>query len=244
MATDPQFATRELSLQTWPGFEWLFSQGGGWDFCCCTFYHRGCHLTAKQARTRAESHTQNLREKKRLVGEGRVRGILVYRNGGSEPVGWCKYGRVEELPLAGLADPGRKISDQASDPTSQWRIPCFVTRKEHRRQGVARTALAAALESIQSNGGGWVEGTPIAGTYSLPQRYYQAVKAHGKDSPEARRYIEEWPSVTVPGVGPVPAEPGGFGSRAWVGTVSMFAHHGFEAVKIVKRSRVLMRRHV
>lgn len=43
------------------------------------------------------------------------------------------------------------------------------------------------------------------------------------------------------GVGPVPAEQGGFGSRAWVGTVSICERHGFEAVKIVRESSVLMR---
>ncbi|NYH91285.1 GNAT family N-acetyltransferase [Actinopolymorpha rutila] len=174
--------------------------------------------------------------------QGRAHGILVYRDG--EPVGWCKYGPVDELPIAGLAKPGRKIANQAHDPTSQWRIPCFVTHKQHRGQGIARTALAAALESIQGNGGGWVEATPLAGTYSLPQRYHQLAKTYGKDSPEAQKYLEEWPTIVVRGIGRVPAERGGFGSRAWVGTVSMFERHGFEAVEIVRGSRVLMRRHL
>lgn len=242
MTKVPRLTTRALSPRTWSDFERLFSQGGGWDFCCCMVPHRGCHLTGKQAPTRAAAHELNLRAKKDLVGQGRVRGILVYRDG--EPVGWCKYGRVDEFPIAGLAEPSRRPAGQAQDPRSQWCIPCFVTHKEHRRQGVAHTALAAALGSIRDDGGGWVEATPLAGTHSLPRRYHELAKAYGKDSPQARKYLEEWPTVEVRGVGPVPAERGGFGSRAWVGTVSMFERHGFEAVRIVGGSRVLMLRQI
>lgn len=238
-----RLTTRELSQQTWPDFERLFSQGGGWDFCCCMVTHRGCHLSGKQFRTRSAAHRQNLQEHKDLVWQGRSHGILVYADE-VVPVGWCKYGPVDELPIAGLASPGRKITGSAVDPTSQWRIPCFVTHKEHRRQGVAHIALEAALASIRTKGGGWVEATPLASTHTLPQHYHQLVKAHGKDCAEAKRYFDEWPSVVVRGVGRVPAERGGFGSRAWVGTVSMFERHGFEAVKIVGGTRVLMRRRI
>lgn len=205
-------------------------------------HHRGCHLTGKQAPTRTAAHVQNLRELKELVSQGRAHGVLVYAN--DKPVGWCKYGRVDELPIAALAAPSRKITSRALDPTSQWCIPCLVTHKELRRRGVAHLALAAALDSIRQHGGGWVEATPLAATHTLPERYYRLVKAYGKDSPEARKYFEEWPSVHVRGVGLVPAEQGGFGGRAWVGTVSMFERHEFEAVKIVGGSRVLMRRHI
>jgi ribosomal protein S18 acetylase RimI-like enzyme len=238
MTTDPRFTTRELSPQTWPDFERLFSQGGGWDFCACMVYQRGHHL--KGPSRAAQAHVLNLRAKRQLVEHGRSHGILVYAT--DEAVGWCQYGPTTELPFPDADQVQKGVP--VEDPTSQWRITCFVTHKKHRRHGVASIALAAALESIRKQGGGWIEATPLASTYTLPRRYRQLVKAYGKDSPEAQKFLEDWPSVVVRGVGRVPAEQGGFGSRAWVGTVSMFERQGFDAVKIVRSTRVLMRRYL
>jgi GNAT superfamily N-acetyltransferase len=157
-----------------------------------------------------------------LIEQGRSHGILVYAE--EEPVGWCQYGRVEELPLAGLADPTWRVTGGAHDPTSWWRITCFVTHKKYRRRGVAGNALAAAVESIRSQGGGWVEGCPIAAAY--PHR------------------TRVWPDVHVPDVGSVKVTRGTFGNVSAPGTVSMFERAGFEPVKIVGNNKVLMRRYV
>jgi hypothetical protein len=129
------------------------------------------------------------------------------------------------------------------DPTSKWRIPCFVTHKAHRRQGVASLALAAAVEAIRRAGGGWVEATPIV-TSHYSGRYHQLVNAHGRDSAEVRGFLDSWPTREVGGVGAVPATRGAFGGVSYPGTVSMFERAGFEAVRIVRGSYVLMRREV
>jgi hypothetical protein len=139
------YTTKELSTRTWPEFERLFSQGGGWDFCACMLTQRGCHLSEREFPTRAEREIRNHREKQQLVDQGRAHGILV--DIGAEPVGRCEYGPVEELPIPGLAGPDRRNILRACDSTSQWRIPCFVTHKKHCGRGVASTALAAALDS-------------------------------------------------------------------------------------------------
>ncbi len=235
-----RYTTKELSEETWSDFERLFSQGGGWDFCACMLYQRGYQLVCPG---RAEAHARNLRDKKKLLEQGRAHGILVYASG--EPVGWCQYGPVDELPIG---DPGRQYRHyvvRAEDPTSQWRITCFVTHKKHRRKGVAATALAAALEAIRERGGGWVEATPIALTHS-DDRYHQLVRRYGRDSAEVEEYLRtrQWPEFFVRGVGPVPAVSGSFGGRSHQGTVSMFEQQGFEAVKVVIGTHVLMRRYV
>ena len=235
-----RYTTKELSEETWPDFARLFSRCGGWDFCGCMLYQRGYHVACP---SRAEARARNLRDKKELVEQGRAHGILVYTDG--EPVGWCQYGPVDELPVG---DPGRQLRHnvvRAEDPTSQWRITCFVTLKKHRRKGVAGTALAAALEAIRERGGGWVEATPIAHTYS-DDRFHQLARRYGRDSAEVEGYLRtrQWPELVVRGVGPVPAVRGSFGGRSHQGTVSMFEQQGFEAVKIVIDTHVLMRRHV
>lgn len=56
----------------------------------------------------------------------------------------------------------------ARDPSSRWRITCFTTRMEWRRQGVASTALAAAVEAIRKRGGGRVKAS-LVGSRTLDQ---------------------------------------------------------------------------
>ena len=132
MAASQQYTTKELSTKTWPDFEQLFSQGGGWDFCGCMLYQRGCRPAGKQYRSRAAAHDRNLPDKRELVEQDRAHGILVYMSG--EAVGWCQYGRTSELPVVRTKEIRERMF--AKDPTSQWRITCFVTRKDHRRKGV------------------------------------------------------------------------------------------------------------
>jgi GNAT superfamily N-acetyltransferase len=239
------FTTKELSTRTWPDFERLFSQGGGWDFCACMLTQRGCHLSEREFPTRAERKTRNHEEKQQLVDQGRAHGILVYID--AEPIGWCQYGPVEELPISGLAGPDRRNILRAADPTSQWRIPCFVTHKKHRGRGVASAALAAALDSIKRQGGGWVEATPIAMAHQyLDERARELRRTYGPQSLEVKRYLEKrpWPETQVQGVGSVKAMRGTFGNVSTPGTVSMFERQGFTAVELIADTHVLMRKHL
>jgi ribosomal protein S18 acetylase RimI-like enzyme len=101
---------------------------------------------------------RNRRQKKELVEHGLAHGILVYAKG--EPVGWCQYGPREELSRIDNKRNYRELS-LGTGNENLWRISCFVTDKKHRRRGVASAALAAALESIKSKGGGVVEAYPM-----------------------------------------------------------------------------------
>jgi ribosomal protein S18 acetylase RimI-like enzyme len=150
-----RLTTKELSKRTWADLEKLYSQpGNGWNFCWYMICQRGRQLPRGQFPNRAAQAVQNRLEKKALVDQGRSHGILVYS--GREPVGWCQFGPKNELPLA----------DDASE--GAWRITCFVTHKDFRRQGVASVALRAAVAAIAKRGGGVIEGFPLSvdGTWS------------------------------------------------------------------------------
>jgi len=100
----------------------------------------------------------NRTDKEALVREGRSHAILVYD--GKSPVGWCQYGRREELPRIDAGRNYRKVA--APDPTETlWRITCFFVARSHRGKGIAKFALHAALESIKRQGGGVVEAYPV-----------------------------------------------------------------------------------
>lgn len=239
---EPRYTTRELSIDTWPHFVRLFSQGGGWDFCGCMVYQRGSHLSGKEFRSRTVAQERNLQDKKDLLANGQAHGILVYDDE-NEPIGWCAFGPVEELPIGGRAT--SYAWARPHDLVSDWRIPCFVTHKRHRGKGVANLALASALESIQRQGGGWVEATPLAHAHT-DRLLDQLTRTHGPDSTEVADHLltHPWPERSVRGIGPVPAVNGTIGGRGWVGTVSMFERHGFDAVRILNEGYVLMRRQV
>ncbi len=135
-----RFTTRELSLRTFSDFERFFSQVHG---CACTLYFFGRHLTpvAQTAKERAElvgapdrtpkhfPHQALMRERelaavRELVEQRKAHGILVYDD--ADPVGWCHFGRADEVPVNRDDTTPAKLS--ARDPSAQWRITCFTTR--------------------------------------------------------------------------------------------------------------------
>jgi GNAT superfamily N-acetyltransferase len=121
-------------------------------------FHRPRRLPkAEWLPTRAQRAVRNRRQKRELVERGCSHGILVYAEG--EPVGWCQYGRREELPRI---DNGRKYGALAPKTAAPlWRITCFAVLKPYRQLGVATFALQAALKAIKRQGGGLVEAYPI-----------------------------------------------------------------------------------
>lgn len=205
------WVTRELSAETWDDFVDLFSRGNGWDHCACTYFQRGRGMPkGSGSGTRAARQVENLRQKSELVKDGLAHGILVYDD--REPVGWCQFGPVAELPC-GYPSPRR---DEES-PEPDWRITCFVTDKRYRGRGVAAAALKAAVDAIRRAGGGATEAYPVAGWTS----------GEGAVAPGER--------IDVGGVGHVDPALGTYGFVSTQGTVPMFAAQGFTAVGTVTR---------
>ena len=151
------YTTRELGADTWPDFERLFEKHNGVQGgCWCMFYQRPHPVRTKipgPART-----AMNKKDKKELVQGGRSHGIIVYK--GRTPVGWCQYGTREELPRIDAGRNYRKVEPLPPEKRL-WRITCFFVDKDHRGQGIAKTALRAALASIKKQGGGIVEAYPV-----------------------------------------------------------------------------------
>ncbi|MFC7622217.1 GNAT family N-acetyltransferase [Microlunatus sp. GCM10028923] len=243
MATRPplKVTTKELSRRTFDDFSEFFHRVHG---CACTLYFFGRHLTplsgSAQERARllgtapdrAKGHfphrdlmrQRELAAVKELVDQGKAHGMLAYANG--EPVGWCNFGRADELPV--VRDDSTPARLLARDPTSDWRITCLTTRMDHRRRGVATAALAAAVGAIKKRGGGWVEATPASFPHDDPM-VRKLRRTFGWGSAEVINYLRDnWPSREIAGVGRVEACLTTSKTIGHSGIMSMYAKLGFE----------------
>jgi len=156
--TMPSYTARPLDAGTWDDFARLVEANNGvWGGCWCMGFHPegvGRVRTASQNREAKHEHVRN----------GTAHQVLVYDV--DECVGWCQYGPPAELP--NIKNP--KAYDQGLGQLPDWRIGCIFTGKGHRREGVARAAVTAALAAIEAAGGGLVEAYPEQVEGREPQR--------------------------------------------------------------------------
>lgn len=159
------YTVRPLQTDTWDAFAELVERNGGvMGGCWCQNPHRDRGLETPEAKRVA---------KQARVQADRAHAALVFDSDGSAQ-GWAQYGSPEELP--GLTH--RRAYDQDPPPPADWRIICIFTDKRHRRTGVARAALAGAVDLIAQAGGGRVEAVSQAadGRRSVPYIFSATVE--------------------------------------------------------------------
>jgi GNAT superfamily N-acetyltransferase len=141
------YTTRLLTADTWDDFAALVEANNGvWGGCWCMGFHPEGLDKTSASHNRDNKHTH--------VRQGTVHQVLVYD--GEDCVGWCQFGTPAELPSI----LNRKTYDKGVTHLPDWRIGCIFTGRGHRRRGVARAAVTAALTAIAEEGGGIVEAYP------------------------------------------------------------------------------------
>jgi len=139
---------KALSEETWDDFARIAARHNGvWGGCWCLAFHEEGGTVKGSAEKRRD-------KKLELVCADRSHAALVYL--GEEVVGWCQYGRREELPRI----KHKKQYEKEMKDLPDWRITCFFVDKDHRGQGISQFALHGALELIREKGGGIVESYP------------------------------------------------------------------------------------
>lgn len=136
------YTVRALSETTWDVFAELVERNNGvYGGCWCIGYHppKPAGLGNREA-------------KELRVREGAAHAALVLDDDGLAQ-GWAQYGEPDEL--SGFKH--RREYDKDAPPRPDWRIACIFVDRQHRKQGVARAALAGAVELIADAGGGLVE---------------------------------------------------------------------------------------
>jgi hypothetical protein len=141
------FRTAALDESTWPAFEELVERNNGvFGGCWCIGFHPEGVARGNSALNRERKHHR--------VREGSTHSALVFD--GVDCVGWCQFGRPDELPWI----KNRAAYEKELVALPDWRIACCFVGKGHRRQGVFAAALAGSLDLIAGSGGGRVEGYP------------------------------------------------------------------------------------
>jgi GNAT superfamily N-acetyltransferase len=139
---------KPLTPETWPAFARLVEKHGGiFGGCWCIAFH----LEPGEGKRGAEAYRAM---KEARVKEGRAHAALVFD--GEDAIGWCQFGPTAELPNIR----SKKEYEKGLSDLPDWRVTCFFIDRERRGQGVAETALRAALVEIARLGGGIVEGYP------------------------------------------------------------------------------------
>jgi GNAT superfamily N-acetyltransferase len=143
-----QYMTRPLSTGTWDAFAQLCEKHNGvWGGCWCVWFHPRCA-------DKGSSAEGGRAYKERLVREGKAHAALVFD--GDVAVGWCEFGKPEELP--NIYHNKEYQAGLVSLP--DYRLTCFFVDRDHRRKGVAAIALDEALDLIARAGGGVAEAYP------------------------------------------------------------------------------------
>lgn len=137
-----------LTSSRWDDLEALFGPNGAYSGCWCMYFRQ----TSKQFD--ACHGEPNRRAFRDIVTSGEVPGLLAYRDG--DVAGWVAVSPRETFTRV-LASRVLKPLD-ATGPT--WSIPCFYVGRAHRRQGVSRALLDAAVDFAAGHGAAAVEGYP------------------------------------------------------------------------------------
>ena len=145
---EPSWKFQTLTPKRWADFEELFGPHGATGGCWCMWWR----LTQKEFDTRKGE--RNRRAMKAIVDSGRIPGILAYYEG--HAVGWCSVAPREEFPRLERSRLLKPVDGQRV-----WSVVCFFVAKEHRRKGVAKRLLKAAVEYVGEQGGRIVEGYAV-----------------------------------------------------------------------------------
>jgi GNAT superfamily N-acetyltransferase len=128
----------------------LFGPNGANGGCWCMWWR----ISGGQWRT--DSGAAKRAAFEAVVRAGQPAGLLAYRDG--VPAGWCAVAPRTAYPRL-LRSPTLRLDPR--DGPGVWSVTCFFIHRRHRRSGVARALLPAAVNSSLSAAATAVEGYPI-----------------------------------------------------------------------------------
>ncbi len=137
-----------LTPDRWQDLERLFGAKGACAGCWCTWWK-----LPRPEWTEGKGEG-NRRRQEAWVRGGTVPGLLAYVDGA--PAGWIAVEPREAYPVL-----GRSRTLAPVDGTPVWSITCFFVARSHRRKGLSRALVRAALRHARAAGARAVEAYPV-----------------------------------------------------------------------------------
>ena len=144
----PPLTYQPLTPDRWEAFEAVFGPRGGTGGCWCMYWR------LRHSEYEAQKGDANKQLMKGIIDSGHIPGIIAYA--GDQPVGWCSVAPRDEFTRLERSRILKPVDDQPV-----WSIVCFFIPRKHRRKGVMRHLLTAAVEYAQSQGAKIIEGYPV-----------------------------------------------------------------------------------
>lgn len=141
-----------LTPDLWPALEDLLAESGPGSRCWCMYWRIGADYRRRPA-------AENRAAFREIVTDGPPPGLLALRDGVA--VGWCQVTSRDDLPALDRPWRLRRVDD-----VPVWAVSCFYVRRGHRRSGVTRELLAAAVELAREAGAPALEAYPLDGDLS------------------------------------------------------------------------------
>lgn len=160
--------TLELDTSTLPALEELFGGNGAVAGCWCTWFWQ----TNERLQANGSSGNRDLLRSR--VRAGDPIGILAMS--GERPLGWVavgprsSYPRLDRSPVTRAVEPGED---------GIWSVTCFFVHRTHRRIGLARRLLDAAVDRAGRGGARVVEGYPVDTSVPRTSRVGSGELYHG-----------------------------------------------------------------
>ena len=142
---------RPLTPERWPDLEVLFGSAAWPSHCwCMEFRSNGREFS----RNWGDGNRTALRG---LAGK-RPTGLLAYSDGIA--IGWCAVAPKDDYTRFERSWIARPVEGR-EPPEGTWSAVCFFIHRRHRRKGVAKALLAAAVEFAGDHGAPAIEGYPL-----------------------------------------------------------------------------------
>lgn len=137
-----------LTIDRWNDFEQLFGPRGACAGCWCMYWK----LPRKDF-TAGQGDLNRLAQKK-IVGSGRVPGLIAYVDG--FPAGWLAVEPRENYPVLNNSRILKRI-----DELPVWSVTCFFVAKKFRNSGLTVELLNASIGYVAEQSGKVIEGYPV-----------------------------------------------------------------------------------
>ena len=134
---------KPVTAETVGDFETLFGARGGPNWCWCMAFR----ATPEEIRD-----SKSPSRRKQILGRiqnGVPVGLLAYKEG--EPIAWVSV--APKGTFRGLGG--------IEDTEGVWSLTCMFVPRVHRRQGITRQLIAAAVEHVGKSGGKLLEAYPV-----------------------------------------------------------------------------------